>query len=63
MQPLLRYVNKKLIQKGADDIVLVLEKKKNNQIKFTNNNITSINSWSENIISVFCSIKKKNCSQ
>ncbi len=59
MQPLLRYVNKKLIQKGADDIVLVLEKKKNNQIKFTNNNITSINSWSENIISVFCSIKKK----
>jgi len=56
---ILEKINKKLLKKGADDVVLILQKKKENQIKFTNNNITSINSWCNEIISVFCSINKK----
>ncbi len=55
----LEKINSKLLKKGADDVVLILTKKKENQIKFTNNNITSINSWCNKIIFVFCSINKK----
>lgn len=55
----LEKINKKLLKKGADDVVLILKKIKENQIKFTNNNITSINSWSNEVVSVFCAINKK----
>lgn len=58
MLSLLKYINNKL-KKKVDDVILILDKRNSNQIKFTNNNITSIKSWSNNIISVFCSINKK----
>lgn len=56
---LLPFINQKIRKKKAEDIVLSYETRKQNQIKFTNNNISSIKTWSNNFISIFCSIKKK----
>ncbi len=55
----LHRIKNKILKKGADDVILTLRKSKEKQIKFTNNNITSINSWCNEDISVFCSINKK----
>lgn len=50
---------KKKIWKISDDAVLILDKKKENQIKFINNDITNCKSWFNQQVSVFCSIDKR----
>ena len=53
------YLHNKLIENGADNVVVGLEGGKKTQVKFANNNIVATQTWDAMSIGIFASFKKK----
>jgi len=53
------YLKKRLLEKGADDVIIHINEQENNQIKFSNNQISVTKTWIELGAGIFATFKKK----
>jgi len=53
------YMKKRLLEKGADDVIIEIGEQENNQIKFSNNKISTTKTWVELGAGIFATFKKK----
>src|SRR3989344_1257890 len=53
------YMHKKLVQSGADDVVVGLEGGKKTQVKFANNNFVATQTWDAMSMGIFASFGRK----
>ncbi len=56
---IMHYLKKRLLEKGADDVIIYMNEQENNQIKFSNNKISTTKTWFELNTGIFATFKKK----
>lgn len=53
------HIKSRLLKKGADDVVVILSRGETEQIKFSNNRISAVQTWNDVDANVFLALKKR----